>query len=73
VPFIRWRIISLALEHMAQVPTTITAHDLCPLHTKRAVSVPCHRAGDAVKVRRPAAATLELMVGLVERRGAGGA
>lgn len=53
--------------------STVTAHNLRPLHAERAVRVSRHRAGDVVEVRGPAAARFELVVRLVERRVAGGA
>jgi hypothetical protein len=68
---IRRRIIPLPFKDMAQMPTAVAAHDLRALHTERLVRMSRHRAGDAVKVRGPAAAALELVVGLVERRAAG--
>jgi hypothetical protein len=65
MPLIRRSRISLSLEDMAQMPVTVTANDLNALHPKRAVHIPLHRAGDRVEVRRPAAAGLELVRGLV--------
>ena len=69
---IRRRRVSLSLEHMSQMSSTVAANDLCPLHAERAVGVSCHSARDSVKERRPAAARLELVVGLVERSLAAG-
>jgi hypothetical protein len=73
MPLIRRRIVSLSLKHMPQMAPTVTAHDLRPLHAKGAVRMPRHGTRDAVKVRGPPATALELMVGLIERRLAGGA
>jgi hypothetical protein len=73
MPLICRRTISLPLENMPQVSSTVTAHNLRPLHAERAVCVSRHRAGDVVEVRGPAAAGLELVVRLVEGGVAGGA
>ena len=58
---------------MAQVAATRTADDLGATHAEGAVGMARHGAGDAVEVRGPAAAGLELVAGFVERRGTGGA
>ena len=50
------------------MPATITAHDLRPAHAQRPILMPRHRTRDAVKVRRPAAAGLELVLRGVQRR-----
>ena len=73
VPLVRRRIIALSLEHMPQVPATVTAHDLRPCHAERRVRVPRHRARDRVEVRRPPTAGLELVICFVEGSRAGGA
>lgn len=65
---IRGRRVPLALEDMAQVTTTVGAHNLDALHAESAIGVSCDGAGDAVKVRGPSAARLEFVVGLVDRR-----
>ena len=67
------RSISLSLEHMSQMASTVTAHDLRSLHTESAINVSRHSAGDVIEVRRPSAAGLELVGGFVERGVAGGA
>lgn len=46
----------------------VGAHNFCSGHTKGAILMTNNRAGDAVKVSRPAAARLELVGSLVERR-----
>lgn len=51
----------------------VGAHNLGAKHAQRAVLVSGHSAGDAVKIGRPAAARLELLLGLVERCSAPGA
>ena len=68
---VRRRGIAFAFEDMPQMPATLAAHNFGPGHAKRAISVPGHSAGDAIEIRRPAAAGLELVGGLVERRIAG--
>lgn len=65
--------IALALEDMAQMATAVAAYNLGARHAKGAVCMSRHRAGDRVKVGRPAAAGFELVSGLVERSGASGA
>ncbi len=70
MPLIRRRRIPLALKNMPQMASTVTAHNLRPLHPKRPVHVPRHRPRDAVEIRRPPAAGLELVRRLVERCGA---
>lgn len=52
---------------------TVTTHDLSPGHAERVIRVPGDGAGDGVEEGGPAAAALELVVCLVERRGAAGA
>jgi len=44
----------------------VGAHNLRPLHAETRVRVSRHRAGEAVEVRRPAAAGLELVVCFVQ-------
>lgn len=72
MPLIRRRRKPLSLEDMTQVAAAVGAHNLRPDGAKASVLVPSHSAGDAVKVRRPAAARVELVRGLVERRVAPG-
>lgn len=64
---------ALALEDVAEVAAAVAADNLGAGHAERAVLVARHGAGDAVVVGRPAAAGLELVVGLVEGRVAAGA
>ena len=71
MPLIRGRIIPLPLEHMSQMATTITAHDLRPFHAERAVRMSRHCTWDAVEIRRPAAAGLEFVGRFVQRGVAG--
>lgn len=73
MPLIRRRRVSLALEHVAQMAAAVAAHDLGALHAERAVGVAGDGAGDGVEEGGPAAAGLELLVGGVEGRLAGGA
>lgn len=54
-------------ENMAQVSAAVGTDNLGSFHTPRAVGVASHGTRDAVKVRGPAAAGLELVVGLVQR------
>ena len=73
MPLIRRRRIPLPLEHMPQMPSALTAHNLRARHAERTIGVPGHGAGDVVKVGGPAAAGLELVVGFVEGGAAAGA
>ena len=68
VPLVRRRRIAFPLENMSQVPATVRAHDLRPLHPERAVRVSRHRARDGVVERGPAAAGLEFLLRGVEGR-----
>ncbi len=65
--------VALALEDVAEMAAAVGADDLGAGHAKGAVLVAGDGAGDAVKVGRPAAAGLELVVGRVERRLTAGA
>lgn len=65
--------IALALENMAQMTATVATHDLGACHAKGAVCVSRHCTRNRVKIGRPAAAGFELVRGLVERSGTGGA
>jgi hypothetical protein len=73
VPFVSGGWIPFALEHVAQVPSAVRAHDLCPRHAEAVVLVAGDSSRDAVEIRRPAAAGLELVVRLVQRGTAAGA
>jgi hypothetical protein len=50
---------------MTQMATAVGTDDLRPRHSDAAVLDTLHGAGDAVEVGRPAAAGLELGVGLI--------
>ena len=63
---IRRRRITLALEHMSKMASTVGAHNLCSRHSKRAVGVTLYCAGYAVEVCWPSAARLELVVRFIE-------
>jgi hypothetical protein len=58
---------------MTQMPATIAADNLGPLHAEGTICVSCDGTGDGVVVGRPAAARLEFVVRFVERRIAAGA
>lgn len=73
MPLIRRRRIPLSLEHMPQMPPTVTTHNLRPLHPKRTIREPLHSTWNRIKVCRPSAAGLKLVVGFVEGRVAAGA
>jgi len=73
MPLVCRRRVPFALEDMAEVAPAVGAHNLGAQHAMRAVLVPLHGARDAVEVGRPAAARLELVRGLVERRVTAGA
>jgi hypothetical protein len=49
------------------MPSTITAHNLRPLHAKRAVRVSCYRTLNRIEIRRPSAAGLEFVGRFVQR------
>lgn len=73
MPFISRGIVALSLEHMAQMAPTITTDDFRPRHPEAPVGMAGHSPWDGVEVRRPAAAGLELVACLVQRRITGGA
>lgn len=58
---------------MAEMTSTVAADDLRPLHAKCAVHMSLHSAGNRVKVGRPAAAGLKLVISRIERRVTSGA
>lgn len=70
---VRRRRIPLSLEHMSQMPATVTTHDLRPRHSKRPVLMPRHRTRERIEEGGPSTSGLELVVRAVERRVAGGA
>lgn len=59
-------LISLALEHVSEVTATIAANDFRSRHAKCSVSVSSHCAWNGIEICRPPAATLELMLGLID-------
>lgn len=59
--------IPLALEDMTQVPATIGADDFNPRHPQCPILVTGNSAWYAVKICRPTASRLELLIGLVQR------
>lgn len=65
--------VSLSLEDVSEVTAAIRADNLDSLHAKGAVRMSRHGTGDSVEEGGPAAAGLELVVGLVERCLAAGA
>ena len=73
MPLIRRRREALPLKDVTQVAAAVGAHNLGAAHPQRAVLVAGHGSGDAVKVGGPAAARLELLLRLVQGRGASGA
>jgi hypothetical protein len=70
---VRWSRISLSLEDMSQMTTTIAAHNLRPRHSKCAISVSGHSSWHGIEECRPSTTTLELVLRGVERCVAGGA
>lgn len=72
VPLVGRCAVSLALEDVSKMATTVAANNLRPRHAKRTIRVPRHRARDVVKIRWPSAAGLELVVGFVKWRVAAG-
>lgn len=61
-------IVSLALEDMTQMATTVSAQNLGARHSQRAILMADDSTGNRVKVGGPAAAAVELVRGLVQRR-----
>ena len=51
---------------MAQMPTTITAHNLRPGHPEHVIHMPRHSTGYTVEICRPSAAAFELVGCFVE-------
>ncbi len=64
---------ALAFEDMAEVAAAVGADNLGPRHAIGLVLVASDGSGEAVEVSGPAAAGLELVVGLVQRSIAAGA
>lgn len=65
MPLVRRRRKPFALENMAQMPSTLAAHNLRALNAKRLVDMARHSARDRIKVGWPAAARFEFGVCLV--------
>jgi hypothetical protein len=59
--------VSLALEDVTEMATTVGADNLSTLHAEGAVGVSGYGTRDSIEEGRPAAARLELVVSLVER------
>ena len=53
MPLISRRSISLSLEHMTQMTSTIRAYNLSPLHSKRLISMSRHSSWNSIEERRP--------------------
>jgi len=68
MPLVGRRRITLALEHMTQMPSTVVAHNLNPLHTKRAILISANGARDCIEERGPSTTGLEFVAGFVQRR-----
>lgn len=58
--------ISLSLEDVTKVSTTVGANNLSTLHTKGTVDMSGHSTRNSIEKGRPTAARLELVVCLVE-------
>lgn len=58
--------VSLALEDMSQMASTVGAHNLCSLHAKSAVDVSGDGTWNCIEEGGPAATRLELVVCLVD-------
>ena len=59
--------VSFALENVTEMAATVGADNLSTLHAESAVGVSGHSTGHGIEESGPAAARLELVVGLVER------
>jgi len=73
MPLIRRCRISLTLEYMSQMPSTVGAHNFGPAHSKSTVGMSRYSAWNGVKESGPSTARLELVVCFVEWCGARGA
>jgi len=72
VALIRGSVVALALEYMAKVAPAVRADNFGSCHAQSAILVASDCPGDTVEISGPAAAGLELMSGLVQRRIAAG-
>lgn len=61
------RRVPFTLKDMTKMPATVAANNLGSLHSETAIDMSLDSSRDGVKVRRPAAARLELVICLVER------
>ena len=68
MPLVLWVSKPLALENVSQVSSTVIAHNLRAHHTEARVRSLADGAGNGIPERRPPAARVELVVGLVQRR-----
>jgi len=59
--------VSLALENVTKMAATVGADNLSALHSESAVGMSSHSTRHGIEESGPAAARLELVVGLVER------
>src|SRR5215469_4168746 len=73
MPLIRRCRVSLSLKHMPQMPSTICAHNLRPLHPKTLVRMSLHCSRNGVEKGRPPASGLEFVICRVEGCVAGSA
>lgn len=73
VSLVRWRWESFAFENMPKVASAVITNNFGPLHSECVVDMSLNSTRDRIKVGRPAAARLELVVGLVEGCVAAGA
>lgn len=64
--------VALSLKDVAEMAAAVRADNLGARHAVGAVFVPGDGARDAIEVGRPAAARLELVRGLIQRRVTGG-
>jgi len=65
--------VSFSLEDVAQMSTTVRAHNFCSVHTECSVSVSGYCARDIVEVCGPSAARLKFVRSFVQRGIAAGA
>lgn len=68
VPLVCGRSVTLALENMAEMTSTVAAHNFGSCHTERPVLMSRYSARNSVEERRPATSTLELVRSLIQGR-----
>ena len=61
-----WRWVTLALEHVSQVSSTVCAHYLRPLHSKRSICVSRYSTWNCIEESWPSASRLELLIGAIQ-------